>query len=617
MSNSKLSEFDDKVRRILRADLPSSAELVREGRIIAKEIEIGRTAFFDLTGVSSEADYKRQCIREGRIMFHAHLGMNTWETTRAALQFLYRASHEQGIVIDRAGICLDRRMGLPKEVRLSAPAETGPILESNEDWQQVGQAAPIQPHMGDFMIGFPASTDNTICGLRAGVTTIGNLSQYFAHEVPMWRDTVTTTLETVRAMAIMGALRQRGTLMHSYLEDGYGALFNDSATVAGWALMERYIVEELLGAKLSHCIGGLTSDPIKRAGWVFALKVIHGEDFLGSMFYGDTISFSKDFNRNRGLVAEYLLWDIMAQLVCPTGQAVVPLPVTEAVRIPSAEEILDIHLLGRRMEAAARRLLPFMDFSASRDFADKLVTAGRDVFTRALDGLRDAGVDLRDPVQLMYVLKKLGPEVFEGMFGAGEESLSPAIWRKSMIPTDIFETAQACLEDNRLWFLTPRVKSIVAGRCMLLASTDVHQHAIRILDQLLSEAGTKVINLGAEVNPGQVAEEASAQNVDCILISTHNGMALEYSKNLKKELKLKEVKAPVIMGGVLNQKIDTQALPVDVTNDLKLLGFHPYVQARLESHFGRLLEIPQSGDGDTRLALNGHQENPRMKTRSK
>ncbi len=40
--------------------------------------------------------------------------------------------------------------------------------------------APIQAHMGDFIIGFPASTENTVFALQAGVTTIGNLSQFFA-----------------------------------------------------------------------------------------------------------------------------------------------------------------------------------------------------------------------------------------------------------------------------------------------------------------------------------------------------------------------------------------------------------------------------------------------------
>ena len=55
-------------------------------------------------------------------------------------------------------------MGLPKSHREGIPAETGPMLENPEDWMQVGQVAPIQPHMGDFMIGFPAATlDGRLC----------------------------------------------------------------------------------------------------------------------------------------------------------------------------------------------------------------------------------------------------------------------------------------------------------------------------------------------------------------------------------------------------------------------------------------------------------------------
>ena len=84
---------------------------------------------------------------------------------------------------------------------------------------------PIQPHMGDFMIGFPASTDNTINALQAGVTTIGNLSQFFAHAAPMWKDPAVTVIETVRAMAIMGALRDKGTLYTLILKTASAPFF--------------------------------------------------------------------------------------------------------------------------------------------------------------------------------------------------------------------------------------------------------------------------------------------------------------------------------------------------------------------------------------------------------
>ena len=585
----KFSEFRQKVQKILDAELPSASSILNEGHSIARDVIIGRTAFMDKMGVGSELEYKKQCIKDNKIMFHAHIGMSSWNATAEALAFLYNTVDDSGNVIDRVGICLDRRMGLPKEYRDKIPAETGPMLETDLEWMQIGKIVPIQPHMGDFMIGFPASTENTVNALKAGVTTIGNLSQFFAHEVPMWQDTVVTTAETVKAICIMGALREKGTLMHSYLEDGFAALFCDCATVAGWAYLERYIVENLLNAKLAHCIGGLTSDPIKRAGWIFALNEIHENECIGSMFYGDTLSFSSDFTINLGLVGEYLIWDIMAQLKCPTGHAVLPLPVTEALRVPSAEEIAEAQIYGRRMEQAARRLYPFMDFGAAYDFKKTVLSAGKSVFESSLDGLKEAGVDIKDPIQLLYVLKELGPAAFEEMFGAGKSNELYVRGRELVIPTDMYELSNTYVEKYRELFTNAKSKRMLKDRRILIASTDVHAHAIMIIHKLLAEGGADVINLGAEVNSDQIVSEAQNKNAEAILISTHNGMALGYAKRLKEEMDSHNVMVPVVIGGILNQKIENQALPVDVSTDLKKLGF--YSCPRLEGKFRKMLEF--------------------------
>jgi methylmalonyl-CoA mutase cobalamin-binding subunit len=585
----KFSEFRHKILKILDVALPSSASVSKEGGSIAKSIQIGRTAFMDKMGVASEMDYKRQCMQNKQIMFHAHVGMSSWNATAEALAVLYNTAEASGFVIDRAGLCLERRMGLPVAHRKDIPAETGPMLETDHEWMEVGQAAPIQPHMGDFMIGFPASTENTIKALKAGVTTIGNLSQFFAHGVPMWKDTLSTTVETVKAISIMGALRQSGTLVHSYLEDGLGALFHDCATVAGWAFLERYIVENLMGAKLAHCIGGLTTDPVKRAGWVFALHEIHGPDGIGSMFYGDTLSFTSDFSVNRGLVADYLMWDIMAQLECPSGHAVHPLPVTEALRVPSAEEIIEAQSFGRRVEKAARKLWPHMNFNAAYDFSHKVLSSGKSVFQNSLDGFKAAGVDIRNPVQILYVLKELGPAVYEEMFGAGKKDNDHPRGRNPVIPTDVYELSRSYIAQYREMFTNPASRSMLEGRRILIASTDVHEHAIMIIGQLLSEAGSSIINLGAEVDPDRIVSAAREKNVEAILISTHNGMALEYSKRLKAELNRHKANIPVVMGGILNQKVEDLPLPIDVTGSLKELGFYPC--PKLEGQFRELLEF--------------------------
>ena len=561
---------------------------MKQAHSMAADIKVGRTVFLDQMGVASELEYKEQCLKDNQIMFHAHIGMGSWDSTAEALIDLYKTAEQSEIVIDRAGICLDRRMGLPPAHRKNIPAETGPMLENARQWTQVGKVVPIQPHMGDFMIGFPASTENTINALKAGVTTIGNLSQFFAHAVPMWKDPVVTAIETVQAMAIMGALRDKGTIVHSYLEDGFGALFCDCATVAGWAYLERYIVENLLGARLAHCIGGLTTDPVKRTGWVFALHEIHDHNSIGSMIYGDTMSYTADFNQNRALIGEYLMWDILAQLECPTGHAVLPLPVTEALRVPSTEEIADAQIFGRRVEKTARTLYPHVNFKSAYDFSETVLTAGQAIFNRAINGLREAGVDTGDPIQLLYVLKGLGPAAFESMFGTGKPNDTYSRGREPVIATDVFELSNEYVARYRKLFTASRSRTLLDGRRILIASTDVHEHAIMIIHRLLAEAGADMINLGAETDPGQIISDALNCNAEAILISTHNGMALDYARRLKEEMARRRTDIPVVLGGILNQKIESQSLPVDVSGDLKKLGFNPC--PKLDGNFKKLLE---------------------------
>ncbi|MDH5354206.1 MAG: cobalamin-dependent protein [Gammaproteobacteria bacterium] len=559
---------EQQIKNLADQPLPDYSQLMETARSTASEISIGQSLFLKTHGCTSELDYKRQCMRDGRIMYHAHIGMNDMDSTARGLRELHRHLDQQGFRMDRAGFALDRRMGLPSDLWVSTAAETGPMLENQQDWSALAQSAPIQPHLGDFMIGQPASFSNTVQALRIGCTTVGNLSQFFTFEAPGWDDQLATSVETLKAITLLSEFREQGTMLHSYLEDGYGALFKQCATVAAWAMLEYYIVEELLGAKLSHCIGGLTSDPIKRAGWVLALQKIHRGDQVGSMIYGDTISFGSDFDKNRAVVSEYLLWDILMQMYSPSGHAVLPLPVTEAIRIPSAEEIIEAQCFGRQIEQSARRLYPHVNFSAAEAFADRVCRDGKVIFDNALSGLKQCGVDLSNPLQLLYVLKRIGAQTFEGLFAKNTQSCDP---------TDMYLLSQQVIDNYRPMFESSELIEKVKGKRLMLASTDVHEHAIGALAQLLSEAGAEVTNLGSEQSPDQVAESLSRHHYDALLLSTHNGMALDYGKQLRLILDKESIDLPVLMGGVLNQKVENEALPVDVVDDLKQLGINPAV----------------------------------------
>ena len=140
-------------------------------------------------------------------MYHMHVGLSTWEATEAALvEVVRRRWPMPGHTVDRFGLALDRAMGIPEAERHLAVKETGPRIGPDE-WQRLGEAAPIQPHLGDYMIGFPAGFQNTLRALAAGVTTIGNVGQYTAYDLLGGSDEILVTEETVRALAAIGALR--------------------------------------------------------------------------------------------------------------------------------------------------------------------------------------------------------------------------------------------------------------------------------------------------------------------------------------------------------------------------------------------------------------------------
>jgi methylmalonyl-CoA mutase cobalamin-binding subunit len=560
----------DKQVAASRTSLPDFNLLRRDAQGLAAQISIGRSAFLDTYGVRSELEYKQQAMRDGQIMYHAHIGMNDIDSTASAVIKIHQQLTARGFCLDRAGFALDRRMGLPPAKRAAAAAETGPMLEQEEDWSALAQAAPIQPHLGDFMIGQPASVANTVQALRIGCTTIGNLSQFFTFEAPGWSDAGVTAAETYQAMVLLAEFRDQGVMLHSYLEDGFGALFQHCSSVAAWALLERYIVEELIGARLTHCIGGLTSDPIKRAGWVLALHEIHQREQVGSMIYGDTISFGLEFEKNRAVTAEYLMWDILIQLHAPSGHAVLPLPVTEAIRIPSADEIIEAQLFGRQVEASARRLYPHVDFSAAEAFAETVCRQGRQIYDNALAGLADMGVDTGNPVQMLFVLKKMGAQRFEQLFSTGLDTAQSPV-------TDMFTMAQDVVDEHRPMFTEKSFRARVKGKSFVVASSDVHEHAAGALAQLLSEADASVVYLGAEQNPADLVAALQVNPVDALLLSTHNGMALDYANQLKQLLDAASLSLPVIMGGVLNQKVADHSLPVPVIDELKALGMHPAI----------------------------------------
>ena len=230
------------------------------------------------------------------------------------------------------------------------------------------------------------------------MTTIGNLGQYWSFEVPGGQDALQVTEATVRAIGMLAAWRDRGALVHSYLDDGVAMQASHYGAYVGWAALERYVVEDLCGARLAHSYGGLVDDPWHRAVVHLAVDDVHDRDHLGSMVYGNTVDMrAGDRAHNEEVLRRYLTVDLACQLRRPTGHAVHPVPLTEAERVPTGAENLEVQLLAHALDADVRRSGAVLDWDRAERVAGEVAAYARTFRDAALRLLDDDGVDVARP----------------------------------------------------------------------------------------------------------------------------------------------------------------------------------------------------------------------------
>lgn len=551
-------------------DLPDMATIMSQVDRIAAQTKIGETLLMKEQGVKSEAEYKRKMAEQGHIMKHSHIGWNSWDSTARGTEQIYHELKKRGSYVDRFGYCLDWVMGVPEHLRHLLPVSTGLTFKSPDEWAQIGQVVPVQPHFGDHMIASLNSLENTCNGLAAGVTTIGNVSHYYTYEYPGIDMEKERVIDMLKAVALMGRFKDQGTIIHSNLDDGFGSQLHDLANLVGWAIIERYLVEDLLGAGMGHCFGNLFSDPILRITFNQAMWEINKSKTPGSMIYGNTIDFGVDYERNFGALSSFFLADCMGQMSRPTGHAVTVIPVTEAVRVPSSEEIIQAHMTADMMLEKARFYKPYIDWSKIEADKRLLVACGKIFFERVMNGLDDLGVDTKHPGEIFGTLKAIGVAQLEEHFGVGEADKMAMRGRKPLRPTNIVMTVVKKQEDicNKIDSLDGALR----GYRIVVGATDVHEFAKEIVKNVLIKAGATIFDLGSSVPAKEIFDTLVETESKFVVMSTFNGIALSYAREMLAGLKERDLQAHLIMGGLLNECKEGADLPVDVTKELKELG---------------------------------------------
>ena len=568
-----MPDLDVDLSALLPADLPDGREAVAEGREMAKGVERARSLCCEKQGVGSEREWRERARQEGTPCTCMNIGLATWPDTREALGLIYEDALSRGVrPPDRFNLIAERRMGLPKDKRADAPQETGPVMMTEQDWWELAHTVPIQPEAADNTIGGPGSIENAVDALQAGITTIGVLSQY-SWRWPYWDDDVGQTMVVLKAAGLLAAFKDEGVVFDSYLEDGYPGVFHDYANYIGWAMVERYISEELIGAAYSPSWGGLTQNPVVKSAVTLALHAVNPDAVPLSYVQGDTIGNTVDFDANMAVLNTDLLFTKMVDSRYRLGAAPIAVPVTEIERIPTWQEVATVQTISRRMEDYVPMVEPVVDWAKIEAMRDELVRGGRAFFESALAGLGSAGIDTRDPAQLLLVLKRLGSTRCEELFGAGEPDPEFPRGRRPVLETDLVKSTMEERERLLVELRKRGEEEAVRGMKVLVTSTDVHEFAEFLLTSTLAAAGTDVIDFGINRDPEDIVKAVIETDADAVVITTHNGVARSFGQRLMEELrKAGSGDLPVFMGGVLNEDVDGSEIPIDVSADLNAGG---------------------------------------------
>lgn len=568
-----MTEIDVDLSALLPADLPDGREAVEEGKAMARGMERARSAYCEEKGVGSEREWREKARDQGIPCTCMNIGLPTWAETREALGAIYEDALSRGVrPPDRFNLIAERRMGLPKDKRAAAPQETGPVMMTEQDWWELAHTVPIEPEAADNTIGGPGSVENASDALQAGVTSIGVLSQY-SWRWPYYDDDVNQTTQVLQAAGMLAAFKDEGVVFDSYLEDGYPGVFHDYANYVGWAMVERYISEELIGAAYSPSWGGLTQNPVIKSAVTLALDAVNFDRVPFLYTQGDTIGNTPDFDANMAVLNIDLLFNKMIDMRYRLGSAAIAVPVTETERIPTWQEVATVQTVNRRLEDYVPIVEPVVDWAQIEAMRDRLVVGGKAFLEAAIGGLAGAGIDIRDPGQLLLVLKRLGSTRCEELFGAGEADPDFPRGRRPVLETDLVRKTMEERERLLLELRDRREEAAIRGMKVLVTSTDIHEFAEYLLTSTLAAVGTQVIDFGINRDPEDIVKAVIETDADAVVISTHNGVARAFGRRLMKELAAAGAgEVPVFMGGVLNEDVDGSDIPIDVSADLNANG---------------------------------------------
>lgn len=552
------------IKTIVPDGMKRGKDLLEEGRKIGEGFEAKHPRYYMKKGYKKMSDYNRMKAEKGEVnQFGVNIGMATIDATIDACREL--GEWGKSINVEPAGFTLpSMQVGVPKEKRDSELDTTAFMLNTQEDYDRFNMEEIYAP-IGNFVLTCPNAIETTVYALKAGLPGLGTSAQ-LAWDYPGCDDHVEIIENIVRALGILQQKKDFEPTTTSYVDDGIAGCCVDTVGYVGAYLLDRYIYTELCGVSCPPAFGGLVSDIKTRAALMKALNDLAGEVGLSLSFvHGSTTQqWDHDLTSNYGLSCQEMLMTYLAEDHYKTGCILLAVPATEAVTVPTLDEIKEIIAATSRVGEFTEQWRSLIKWDEIDEMAENLKREGRKMFNNIITTLKDAGVDVNDPAPLLKFIKDIDGSLFEQAF-------HPSVWEtgtyKALYPNDMgkvtveaIDKAMKALEEKGYGPGTLKGKRIIAG------STDVHTYGLMFVNTVLSNLGADVVNVGVDNTPQAMLDAAEEEGIKYVCASTHSGNAMGIGNQFETIMKKDGMDKMIFMGGILTSILPGHSEPSHIAD---------------------------------------------------
>ena len=548
-------------------NLPDWRVLLEEGKELGRQNPTKRSRFLDWTGFDTYYDYRKDLIEKGKINWQILLGLATLDEELDAIHEAYEWAQRTGIPLDTVQCIPSQLICIPKELRDQAPAPTSYVINGLEDFEKHGEQSPLQIIFEDQCLSCPNSLETTLGPLRVGSPRIGIISQMI-WDYPGCDDMVGRFSDIIRSLGIIASKKDEKICVDNYLDDGIPGFFLDHMSYVAYALLSHHIVTECCGALESVSYAGLLTEGKPRNAIAVAIhKLLTTDDWLKMSYINGstTMQWDHDIDNNWGPIAQELLFETLVELHYKMGMAINPTSITEAIKVPTLQDLLNNIGVGYRMEEKASDWADLIDWTPIDEMSDVMAEQATKMYNNMIEGFQEAGIDTDNPLEMFLVLKTMNPMKFELAFHPTtyhDNSRQLEAFYPTILGRETLEKSTQIIEDLTAKGYKGKLKDIRIA----IASGDGHTYGLNLVQNVLVALGADVVNGGLDHTAADLLDLADEEECEFVGVSVHNGQGLDVAKILTDLMKDRGKEYHVFMGGKLNGILPGQSEPEDVTD---------------------------------------------------